>query len=289
MFHDKYHSWQKLSYFISTENTQQYLLKSYKKQDIQQAEKLSFENCYPFIYYLNHGKNYYESALLSPLSIKPVLLFYGMIQLMKACILSIDPYYPATTSVLSHGVTTRKRKKQNYEFIEDEVKIQKNGLFTHAAKTLFQKEYIDSEKYNMYSLLARIPELQDLIAPEDKLLQIEYNQRSLHIPIKILDCMHMTKERFTDFLNSTMRPDDIALQKTSRTHLDFSIKNEKKACYLFNLFDQTYHIPKNREAFFYFPELLIHYLILYNLSMICRYETDWWGDLLHSYASKDYP
>ena len=28
------------------------------------------------------------------------------------------------------------------------------------------------------------------------------------------------------------------------------------------------------------PELLIHYLLLYNLSMISRYETDWWYDLL---------
>ena len=60
---------------------------------------------------------------------KPMLLFYGMGQLFKACLLTIDPNYPESTSVLAHGVTTRKRKKQGYQFLEDEVKIQKNWTY----------------------------------------------------------------------------------------------------------------------------------------------------------------
>ena len=35
--------------------------------------------------------------------------------------------------------------------------------------------------------------------------------------------------------------------------------------------------------------MLAHYLLLYNLSMISRYETEWWYELLHTYSSKDYP
>ena len=35
--------------------------------------------------------------------------------------------------------------------------------------------------------------------------------------------------------------------------------------------------PRNPKPIL--PELLIHYLLLYNLSMISRYETDWWYDL----------
>ena len=45
--------------------------------------------------------------------------------------------------------------------------------------------------------------------------------------------------------------------------------------------------PRNPKPIL--PELLIHYLLLYNLSMISRYETDWWYDLLGSYSSEDYP
>ncbi len=39
---------------------------------------------------------------------------------------------------------------------------------------------------------------------------------------------------------------------------------------------------------FSLPEIHAHYLLLYNLSMISRYETEWWSELLHSYPSKAY-
>lgn len=289
MHYERYHSWRQLSYFFSADNTQDYLLKNYKKKNIPEAEKLSFQNCYPFIYYLTHGKNYYESALQAPLSIKPVLLFYGMIQLVKACILSLDPKYPETTAVLAHGVTTRKRKKQNYEFIDDEVKIQKNGLFTQIASTLFQKEYTDGEKYNMYHLLKRIPELEGLLPKNDRLLQIKVENNSVTIPNTILDSLHMTQDRFSTFLKAFLKEDDVHLLNNNQSFLYYKVQHRVSAPYIYNLFDDSYFLPKTREDFTNFPELLIHYLLLYNLSMICRYETDWWGDLLHSYASRDYP
>src|SRR6476620_4268203 len=98
----------------------------------------SYQNCYPFIYYLEHAKTYYEQANIAPLSIKPILVFYGFSQLLKACLLTIDPNYPESTALLAHGVTTRKRKKQQYEFLKDEVKVQKNGLLPCVADKLFQ-------------------------------------------------------------------------------------------------------------------------------------------------------
>ena len=70
------------------------------------------------------------SKLHLHLLIQPILLFYGFVHLIKACLLQQDPCYPENTSVFAHGVTTRKRKKQQYEFLKDEVKFQKNGLFS---------------------------------------------------------------------------------------------------------------------------------------------------------------
>ncbi|WP_418922207.1 YaaC family protein, partial [Bacillus thuringiensis] len=128
----------------------------------------SFENCYPFIYYLEHGKNYYELYKKAPFSIQPMLLFYGISQLFKACLLTIDPNYPESTTVLAHGVTTRKRKKQGYQFLEDEVKIQKNGLFTHVAEQLFHMKHLEAEKFNMLELMGNIPELQNLFRYSQK-------------------------------------------------------------------------------------------------------------------------
>ena len=37
------------------------------------------------------------------------------------------------------------------------------------------------------------------------------------------------------------------------------------------------------------PEIAVHYLLLYNLSMICRYEAEWWGELLHTFDGGDLP
>lgn len=89
--------------------------KRYQKLNYSDAEQHSFKNSYPFIYYLEHSKNYYQVAAQSPVSVQPVLLFYGMSQLLKACLLTQNPVYPENTAVLAHGVSTRKRK-QSYDF-----------------------------------------------------------------------------------------------------------------------------------------------------------------------------
>ncbi|MEM5590682.1 YaaC family protein [Niallia circulans] len=76
----------------------------------------SYQNCYPFMYFLEHGKLYYHQAINAPMSIQPILLFYGLVHLIKACLLTIDPNYPNSTSVLAHGVSTRKLKNNSIYF-----------------------------------------------------------------------------------------------------------------------------------------------------------------------------
>ncbi len=88
------------------------------------TKRYAFKNSERFIFFIKHAESFYKQASLSPLEIKPILLFYGMSQLLKACLLTTDPSYPSHASVLAHGVTARKRKKQNYSFRDDEVKVQ---------------------------------------------------------------------------------------------------------------------------------------------------------------------
>ena len=64
------------------------------KAGMENAEQKGYENSYPFIYYLEHAQIYYEQAEQSPLLIKPILLFYGFVHLIKACILTKSPNYP---------------------------------------------------------------------------------------------------------------------------------------------------------------------------------------------------
>ncbi|WP_017756766.1 YaaC family protein [Calidifontibacillus oryziterrae] len=292
--------WQSFSIFHSSIYVQKYLLHRYNKIGLIDPEKKSYNNCYPFIYYLNHAKSYYKLAVQSPISIQPILMFYGMIQLLKACLLTVDPEYPDSSIVLAHGVTTRKRKKKNYDFLNDEVKIQKNGLFPHFAEKIFKIKQLEAEKYTMERLLTRIPELNDLFKKSFEKIQSYkigmVNNEYLYIPICILDDLNMTHSRFIDFLKQVF-PFKHQLHTSIETnHNDFikilinkKININECSPLQYHFFEQTLYIPINREQFSIFPEIMTHYLLLYNLSMISRYETEWWGELLHSYDSLDYP
>lgn len=291
--------WQEFSIFHSSINVQKYLLQNYKNIGLSAPEKKSFDNCYPFIYYLEHAKSYYQLATQSPISIKPILLFYGMVQLLKACLLTVDPEYPESSTVLAHGVSTRKRKKRNYDFLKDEVKIQKTGLFPHFSDKMFHVKQLEGEKYTMESLLARIPELNGLFKMSlDKTQSYkigQFNDQDLFIPTNILDQLNMTLSRFTKFLNQSF-PFDHQVCDLDDTEKDKFItilinkKNPFECSPLqFHFFEKSLHIPIHREYFSFFTEIMTHYLLLYNLSMISRYETEWWSDLLYSYNSLDYP
>jgi hypothetical protein len=294
--------WRKFTSFHSTNAAQRFLYNCYTKQGRQDAAKKSYTNCYPFIYYLEHGQNFYFTAQNAPISIKPVLLFYGMVQLLKACLLTVDPEYPESTSVLAHGVSTRKRKKQSYEFFEDEVKIQKHGLFTHFSEKMFHVKHLTGEKFQMCTLLQRISELHELFLAyykETLSLEVKYEhlKKNIGIPIKILDYYYMTFERFRDYItNELSNFKIISIKKEPTTHymnitLDDKSKLKPLGCepFLFEMYHQDYKLPTSKSLIFKMPEIIAHYLLLYNLSMISRYETEWWNELLHSYSSDAYP
>ena len=286
-----YKDWKSFSCFFSAEYCQRYLKNSYHKLNFENPEQKSYENCYAFLYYLEHGQIYYEQAEKSPLMLKPILLFYGLVHLIKACILTIDPSYPETTAVLAHGVSTRKRKKQNYLFFQDEVKFQKNGLFPFMSEKLFHMKQLEGEKVIMEELLQLIPELNDLFFLLEGKRTFEKLLRDgdcLLIPESILDHYHMTEDRFKEFLISKFEKG----VEFSVDRLALTLNNNKPISaspLKFNLEDSSYTISLNKSHHFTFPELLIHYLLLYNLSMIARYETEWWSELTKMMPNQDYP
>jgi hypothetical protein len=289
------HLWKRVIPYQSAQYAQSYLQTCYKKKGIVEAEVKSYNNSYPFMYYLEHGKNYYRLAYEAPVSIQPVLLFYGMVQLVKACLLTVDVDYPNSTSVLAHGVSTRKRKKQNYDFLYDEVKVQKNGLFTHFSQKMYNISPQENQKYTMNELLKRIPEINHLYSKYNKKAPSIYigndSDQLLYIPHSVMDNLKMTKSRLLDFLSMQLQhcnyvdeKDDILLFRKNEGNFTKHVPP-----LYYHLYDNTFYLPSERDLFSPFPEVIVHYLLLYNLSMICRYETDWWSELYHTYATNDFP
>ena len=275
--------------YFSAEYTQKYLYKKYQNLQLADAEKKSYENCYKFIYYLEHGKIYYDQAKRAPIVIQPILIFYGFTHLLKASILTVDPNYPDSTTVLAHGVTSRKRKKQQYQFLLDEVKIQKTGLFPLIAQKMFHMKHLEGEKFVMEKLLQSIPELSYLFehihSPKNFLKVEQTNRNQLVLPEKLLDIFSMTKKRFLDYMNTTYSFLDL------KENFLLDISNNlliKDSPIRFNNIDKQYYFFLKRQDTI-LPELLAHYLLLYNLSMISRYETEWWSELLKTTPTIDYP
>ncbi|GGI18519.1 YaaC family protein [Gottfriedia solisilvae] len=288
--------WDELCYFSSAQYSKNYLQTKYERFHSIDKKSKAFHNAYPFLYYIEHGKSYFLAARQSQINVKPTLLFYGLVQLIKACILTVDPNYPSTTAILAHGVTSRKIKKTGYSFLEDEVKIQKNGLFTHAAKELFNITNLDGEKFMMLQLLQSIPELSTLLKITKKgsvFVPINHDDDTIVVPEQILSSYHFTAERFITFLQSKQNTVNIDLVSQDPRNIKIKSNNNERLLrnvpFYFNLSNQSYYLKTQKESLMILPEILYHYLLLYNLSMICRYETDWWCELLQTFSTDDYP
>ncbi|WP_079504123.1 YaaC family protein [Mesobacillus jeotgali] len=289
-----YKEWNSYTLFFSAEYSQDYLKKCYRKLNLDQPDLKSFENCYPFMYYLEHGKLYYEQAEKSPLAIQPILLFYGLVHLIKACILTVQPDYPETTSVLAHGVSTRKRKKQQYSFTDDEVKFQKNGLFSLMAEKMFHMKQLEGEKATMGEVMELIPELSNIYADlrGKQNFQVLTNKDSVYsLPNSVLDHFHMTENRFKEFFQTkSATPVSFTDETNGYIRFEANLSNAAEPIPIkFNLEEQQFVLPLNKGELFLYPELLLHYLVLYNLGMIARYETEWWSELIKMMPNEDYP
>jgi YaaC-like Protein len=287
-------TWERFLSYHSTETVQKKLEKYYENFSFKNASGLSYDNSYRFVYYLKHGENFFLQANQSPHAIQPMLLFYGISQLVKACLIIIDPEYPTSSSVLAHGVSSRKRKKQQYLFLRDEIKIQRNGLFSHVANKLFQLNHLEAEKYSMELLLRQIAEMNDVFSfhhSTNYFVHVEITNNQIIIPENTAQLFHMSANRFAEYIEerysnysvSTKTLDDAVLKSTN----SFALYN--CAPFSYHIDEEKFYLPSSRDMLSKTPELLVHYLILYNLSMISRYETEWWYDLLLGSSNDDYP
>ncbi|MCJ8009974.1 YaaC family protein [Lederbergia wuyishanensis] len=284
--------WKRFTFFQSAEMTQNYLKKCYTGLQIDDIESKSYDNCYAFMYYLEQGEVFYKQASTSPLSIKPILLYYGLIHLIKACLLTVDPYYPNSTTVLAHGVSTRKRKRRHYKFLHDEIKVQKNGLCTFFSEQLFHVKQLEGEKFNMGDLLSLIVELDEVMLHsfgKPNMISLEQIEDcKWNIPKKIHELYFMDEKRLKEFLNvkylGEIQWEEYKIELPA-------FKNQKiiSPPFRYHIYNQNIYLPAQLYPNMLLPDMIVHYLLLYNLSMISRYETEWWVDLIKTTPNSDFP
>lgn len=280
-------------YLNSQQTAQEYLYKSYQKIGEKDAESKSYQNCNAFLYYLQHGKKFYENGQKLDMALQPILLFYGMGHLIKAVLLTKRPDYPESTAMMAHGVSSRKRKKKHYKFIDDEVKIQHKGLFPYMSEHLYHMKSFPFEKISMKRLFSLIPDLVSLFSFHEEIHLIKIGKLGttyLSFPETILDSYHLTKNSFVNRLTPYL-PKIVNISSENQKiifELEDSFIKQQRGPFFIHM-DQTIYFPKERDAFIPISEIMVHYLLLYNLSMVSRYEAEWWGDLLVNKSEIDYP
>ncbi len=280
--------------FESQEVLRRWLLQSYQLRPAfkEEAYTWSYQNTSVFHYEWLIGRNYWMEGINSSLLIKPLLLFYGLTHLLKGLVLIEDPRYPASVEVLAHGVTARKRKKKGYTFLEDEIKIQKRGFFPHFSNYLFHVEHLPGEKWKMNELLLLIDGMASLyfkvrgtedlykVYIEDSFFTIQTSKQiqreDAELFSKALENINISTDHVTNISDSSI------------TFKVKSITNDQKSLLLKHN-NQLYLPPSFPSKYCCLPELCLHYLLLYNLSMICRYEGEWWGEVISQQFSEDFP
>lgn len=281
------------TYLQSEQTAQQFLFDCYQNIEGINPEVKSYENCYSFIYYIKHGLHFYETGKKLTDILQPILSFYGMIHLIKAVLLTKRPHYPETTKLLAHGVSSRKRKKRNYTFMKDEITIHNNGLYPYFSEHLFGIKRLFINKFNMQDLLILIPEMSSLFTfhNQQSLINIgKINEKRLEFPLELLDHYHLTTRSFLRRLEPYLP--EVLSSNIDHEHIQIELATpitNSSGPFFFNTIDQSISFPLNRTHFFPISEIMVHYLLLYNLSMLSRYETEWWGDLIATKANIDYP
>lgn len=282
------------TYLQSQQTAQRYLYDCYQQLDDIDASVKSFENSSRFMHYLDHGIRFYENGKRLETLLQPMLFFYGMVHLLKAALVAIRPNYPESTAILAHGVSSRKRKKKDYTFLDDEVKIQYNGLYPYVSEHLFLIKESPFEKIKMKQLFALIPEMTALFTFHEKENMIAVGSPGvvhLQFPVSILDNYHLTANAFIKRIKPYIPAINHTETKDAMIHIRLAkpFRPSDNSPFFTDMSGGSVYFPVQRDRFLPVSELMVHYLLLYNLSMLCRYESEWWGDLLATKPDVDYP
>lgn len=290
--------WEQLGHLENEYIAKEYLKQRYQRMGIEHPDRLSFINVESFIFYLKQGRALFTTQSELTHWVEPLTLYYGMMNLLKAVMIAMDPTYPQQTSLLRHGCSTRKKKVQPYRFLQEEIRIQKEGLFPYLMQMLATKQP-EINSYTPRVLLGMLPDLSfvyHLISGKQTFypLTIFVDQTgivSLQVNEEVLDRFHLTlsswSKRFARFgsdfstlFSAKTMNHHIVLTSLQPYNMDtdwtfnhpWVFQNKKGEHYLW--------VDNERPKRDSLPEILVFHMLLFSLSMLARYDSPLWGEML---------
>jgi hypothetical protein len=291
--------WDTFVYFENEQTTSEFLRNRFTESGIDHVQRHVYQATPKFIFSIKQAREYYRAAEACDILTKPLLLYYGMMALAKALITAHDPVYPSSTSVLKHGLSTRKLKREDYSFAEDEVRVQKDGIFHVLHRTLGGPHLENQQRFTMKELLAVIPELiptYHRLYGQARVGQLEIARKDgqkarWKVPRSFVAGCDKTREELLELLNryggeKTRFFDPEEQEEPGMFSL--CVEGEESAHpLLVHDFSGRPHLRFPHGEDLVLPELSVHYMIMFVLGMLCRYETERWGEMILTFSSHD--
>lgn len=295
--------WDTFVYFENEQTVIRFLRERYETLGFPDPQRSAYLATPKLIYGIKQAREYYRAAESCDIMTKPLLLYYGMMSLVRAFIVTRDPDYPTTTSVLKHGLSTRKLKKDSYQFIEDEIRVQKDGVFVVLHTMLGGSPFQERQRVLVKDLLSVIPELSlsyQQVYGLPSVCELEEKTESddgyWDLPRWILQVKGFTREEFLKLLNHT---DSSRTTQAGRPVFYLKDEDPPGRLRIFHTSPVKSHpllIPDSTgKAYLRYPlaedvlipEISLHFMVMFVLGMLCRYETEKWGEMILTLFSQD--
>lgn len=280
--------WNYLSYFENKYNCSEYLRSNHtfinKDERKQRAIKLK--------YYIKQAREYYSSSLNVSTLTKPTLLYYGAVCLVEALILARRGYPDDSKH---HGLSDKKIGNENITDLKDfKVQVFRKGTFSELYKNITSNsaDYDDIENttWTLKELFSMVPEMKEIFEDtyneKSQILKVERffeNKDEEYIKFKADLLMKETQDKRDRFISNIHGFQDSYLNpvildgnvmrayKKPTANGDITLKNIMGEEYLISQIEKDGKVIN-------LPEILLHLIILYSLSMLSRYQIDLWGE-----------
>jgi len=268
--------WSRLSYFESEHNAKEFL-KKFSLSNNELADTAS-----SLAYTIKTAREYYEAAERVTVLTQPLLIFYGMTALSKVLFISTHGKKSPSTE---HGL--RKIKGWNGVFAELSVVVGKDGTFPQF-HGCYNKENLHNLTFSMKELVSLVPEVKvefETVYKEEKSQALKILRRpdGIHIVDTELDrYKDLAKLIFTIpgvneiYLPHTQEVEDKLILYYSgidRAAKDLAVRAVSGEEYL------VIPLIKGSKNIF-LPEMSVHFLTMYLLGMLSRYQPKEWGEII---------
>lgn len=272
--------------FLENESTAKIFLMH--KYSPEKAKTLAYRNVHAFTSYIKQGLSLFATVKNCDFWSKPLLLYYGMMSLLKAVALTMDSGYPQSTSILQHGLTSPKRKKTPYRFYHDEIRIQKDGFFAYLCH-LFHYPVSTGERYKVDVLCSFLPDLTSIVEElfhkqTQWRISIQFMDNQLYqmiVPNAVLDRLCLSAKSFTNHFNFECKETPFELHSETPTSFILTSElNPEQHPWIYNQINGDYSLwIRDSHQIKPLPEILAQYALLYSLGMLCRYDPPLWREL----------